>query len=30
MGAAAPKDRASLLKRRVTEAGCLPCHGRKK
>ena len=29
MGKAAPKDRASLLKRRVTEAECLPCHGKR-
>lgn len=26
MGKGAPKDRDSLLKRRVTEAVCLPCH----
>ncbi len=29
MGKGRPKDAASLLKRRVTEAGCLPCHGKK-
>ncbi|MBI2354504.1 MAG: cytochrome c3 family protein [Deltaproteobacteria bacterium] len=26
MGKSAPKGRDSLLKRRVTEAECLPCH----
>jgi len=29
MGKSRPKDPDSLLKRRVTEAECLPCHGRK-
>lgn len=29
MGKGKPKDLDSLLKRRVTEAECLPCHGRK-
>lgn len=29
MGKSQPKDRDSLLKRRVTETLCLPCHGRK-
>lgn len=29
MGKGKPKDLASLLKRRVTEAECLPCHGKK-
>jgi hypothetical protein len=29
MGKGAPKDRDSLLKQRVTEAVCLPCHGKK-
>jgi len=28
MGKSRPKDLDSLLKRRVTEAECLPCHGR--
>jgi hypothetical protein len=28
MGKSKPKDLASLLKRRTTEAECLPCHGR--
>jgi hypothetical protein len=28
MGKSKPKDLDSLLKRRVTEAECLPCHGR--
>lgn len=27
MGKAQPKDRNALLKRRVTEPQCLPCHG---
>jgi len=30
MGKGKPKDLASLLKRRVTEAECLPCHDNKK
>lgn len=29
MGKGAPKDLESLLKRRVSEAECLPCHGKK-
>jgi hypothetical protein len=29
MGKSAPKDMDSLLKRRVTERECLPCHGGK-
>lgn len=29
MGKAKPKDLNSLLKRRVTEAECLPCHGQR-
>jgi hypothetical protein len=29
VGKGKPKDLDSLLKRRVTEAECLPCHGRK-
>ena len=29
MGKGQPKDMDSLLKRRVTEAECLPCHGPK-
>jgi hypothetical protein len=29
MGKSKPKDLDSLLKRRATEAECLPCHGRK-
>ncbi|HEX9080139.1 MAG TPA: hypothetical protein VF795_11150 [Desulfuromonadaceae bacterium] len=29
MGKAQPKDRDALLKRRATEAECLPCHGKK-
>jgi len=29
MGKSKPKDPDSLLKRRATEAVCLPCHGRK-
>jgi hypothetical protein len=29
MGKAKPKDLDSLLKRRLTEAECLPCHDRK-
>jgi hypothetical protein len=29
MGKGRPKDMESLLKRRVTESECLPCHGRK-
>jgi hypothetical protein len=29
MGKSKPKDPDSLLRRRVTEAECLPCHGRK-
>lgn len=29
MGKNAPKDRDSLLKRRVSEPICLPCHGAK-
>ncbi len=28
MGKSRPKDMDSLLKRRVTEAECLPCHGK--
>jgi|GEM_PF-2218686 len=29
MGKGRPKDRESLLKRRVTDVQCLRCHGRK-
>jgi hypothetical protein len=29
MGKSKPKNLDSLLKRRATEAECLPCHGRK-
>jgi len=29
MGKGRPRDMASLLKRRVTDAECLPCHGSK-
>ena len=29
MGKGQPKDRDALLKRRATEAECLPCHGKK-
>jgi len=29
MGKAQPKDKEALLKRRATEAECLPCHGKK-
>ncbi len=30
MGKGKPKDIDSLLKRRVTEPECLPCHGRQR
>ncbi|BCS55586.1 cytochrome c3 family protein [Geobacter sp. SVR] len=29
MGKGTPKDRESLLKRRITAAECLPCHGKR-
>ncbi|MBL0224767.1 MAG: cytochrome c3 family protein [Geobacteraceae bacterium] len=29
MGKSKPKDPDSLLRRRITEAECLPCHGRR-